>query len=48
MEKFLLDRTNKPSERWPKALVVFGILKYGLDRKFKEVRQGFNYEVKQL
>lgn len=41
MENFLTVRTNKPSESWPKALVVLRIFKYGLDKRFKEVRQNF-------
>lgn len=48
MEEFLTVRTNKPSEIWPKALVVLGVFKYGLDERFKEVRQDLKDEVKKL
>lgn len=48
MQKVLTVRTNKPSESWPKALTVLGIFKYGLDKRFKEVRRDLKDEVKQL
>lgn len=46
MKKIVTVRTNKPSESWPKALVVLQIFKYGLNKRFKEVRQNFKDEVK--
>lgn len=48
MQKVLTVRANKPSESWPKALTVLGIFKYGLDKRFKEVRRDLKDEVKQL
>lgn len=45
---FLAVRIHKPQESLPKAVVVLEIFKCGLDERFKEVRQDFKEEVKQL